>query len=224
MFGRNIESLESRTLFAAAPPVATVVEAGGVVDVTGTKKNDDIHVRLNADGVTLEVAHNGSVIGSYNASLVTLVRVNGGKGHDNIHLDANVSAIAHLTGAQGNDTLVGGAGNDQLFGVQGKDNLSGGDGLDILDGAQGKDIMFGGAGDDQLLGGNSADTMDGGDGNDNLDGGKGKDAVTGGLGADVFANSDKTWEIKDLNMSEDTYTINVNPWELIDDVWDDFIW
>ena len=219
MFGRNIESLEGRTLFAAAPAVATIVEVGGVVDVVGTKKADEIHVRLNAD--VLEVAHNGTVLGSYNASLITLVRVDGGKGHDNLHVDANVLVATHLTGGVGNDVLVGGAGADRLMGMQGKDNMSGGEGNDYLDGAQAPDVLSGGLGDDQLLGGHGLDTVDAGEGNDTITGGKGRDALTGGLGADVFVGDDKTWELRDL-APEDTYTFNLNPFEIIDDIFNDF--
>ena len=221
MFGRNIESLEGRTLFAAAPAVATIVEAGGVIDVVGTKKADDIHVRLNGD--LLEVVHNNeTVLGSYNASLITLVRVDGGKGHDNLHVDANVLVAAHLTGGVGNDTLVGGGGNDRLMGMQGKDNLSGGEGNDYLDGAQAPDVLSGGAGDDQLLGGHGPDTIDGGDGNDTITGGKGRDALTGGLGADVFVGDDQTLELRDYAAGEDTYTFNLNPFQIIDDIFNDF--
>jgi Ca2+-binding RTX toxin-like protein len=217
MFVSTFESLESRTLFAAAPPVATVVEAGGVVDVTGTKKADDIHVRLNADGVTLEVAHNGVLLNSFPASAVSLVRVDAGKGHDNVHVDANVLVNTQLSGGVGNDMLTGGGGNDLLIGGNGRDQLAGDAGNDNLDGGNGADVLNAGLGDDILLGGNGGDTMDGGDGNDNLTGGKGRDAITGGVGADVFANSDKVWELRDLDGVEDTYTININPIDIIDD-------
>lgn len=217
---RNFEILESRRLFAAAPPVATIVEAGGVVDVTGTKKADDIHVRLNADGVTLEVAHNGVLLGSFSAA--SLVRVNAGKGHDHVHVDANVLVSTQLTGDKGNDILVGGAGNDMLLGGAGRDQLTGDAGSDNLDGGNGADVLVAGLGDDILLGGNGKDTLDAGDGNDNVTGGNGRDAITGGAGADLFANSDKVWELTDLSGIEDTYTINVNPFDIIDDVWDDF--
>jgi Ca2+-binding RTX toxin-like protein len=216
---RNFEVLESRRLFAAAPPVATIVEAGGVVDVTGTRKADDIHVRLNADGVTLEVAHNGVVLGSYSAGAVSLVRVNAGKGHDNVHVDASVLVSTQLTGDKGNDILVGGGGNDTLLGGAGRDQLTGDAGSDYLQGDNGADVLSAGLGDDILVGNNGGDTLDGGEGNDNLTGGNGRDNITGGGGADLFANSDKTWELRDLG-GEDTYTINVNPFEIIDDAFD----
>src|SRR5439155_19431067 len=119
---------------SAAPLVATVVQNGGVVDVVGTKTADDIHVALNADGVHLEVSHNGALIGSFDLGTVSLVRVDAGKGNDNVHVDANVLVSTQLTGNKGNDILVGGGGNDILLGNQGKDSLSGGDGNDQLDG------------------------------------------------------------------------------------------
>src|SRR2546423_15031848 len=142
MFTRNVETVESRTFLSAAPLVATVVQNGGVVDVVGTKKADDIHVGLNADGVTLEVSHNGVLLGSFDVGTVSLVRVDAGKGNDNVHLDADVMVNAQLTGNNGNDILVGGGGADLLLGNQGKDSLSGGDGSDQLDGGGGKDILL----------------------------------------------------------------------------------
>ena len=42
---RYLESLENRTLFAAAPAVATATLVGANLSVVGTKKADDIHVR-----------------------------------------------------------------------------------------------------------------------------------------------------------------------------------
>jgi Ca2+-binding RTX toxin-like protein len=61
--------------------------------------------------------------------------------------------------------------------------------------------------------------MDAGNGDDLVVGGNGRDALTGGLGGDNFAGNDKLWEFVDLNGVEDTYTININPWDLIDDIW-----
>jgi Ca2+-binding RTX toxin-like protein len=219
MFASTFETLESRRLFAAAPPVATVVEAGGVVDVTATKKADDIHVRLNADGVTLEVAHNGVVIGSYAASGVSLVRVDAGKGNDNVHVDANVLVATNLMGGVGNDILVAGGAASTMSGGAGKDSLTGSLFADMMAGDNGSDVMAGLDGNDNMNGGNGKDVLDAGNGDDLVVGGNGRDALTGGAGADNFAGNDKLWEFVDLNGVEDTYTININPWDLIDDIW-----
>jgi len=219
---RTLESLESRTLFAAAPVVPTIVQAGMTIDVVGTKRADDVHVRLSADLASVEVLHNGQTLGSYLLNTVALVRVDGGKGSDVLHVDANVLLSAHLTGGAGNDVLVGGGGADQLRGMQGKDNLSGGDGNDLLDGAQAPDVLAGGAGDDQCLGGHGLDVIDGGFGIDIITGGKGRDALTGGFDADVFIGDDQLWELRDYSAGEDAYTFNLNPFDIIDDFFNDW--
>jgi Ca2+-binding RTX toxin-like protein len=215
---RYMENLENRTLFAAAPPVATATLVGANLSVMGTKKVDDIHVRLSADLANVEVAHNGTVVASHAVGAVSMVTIDAGKGHDNVHIDANVMVNAHLTGGVGNDTLVGSVLLNVLVGGNGRDNLTGGPLNDVLQGDNGADILVGGEGNDNLSGGNGPDSMDAGAGADILVGGKGRDALTGGEGADNFAGNDKLWEFRDLNGIEDTYTININPWDLIDDI------
>ena len=181
---RYLEGLESRTLFAAAPPVATATLVGADLQVVGTKKADDIHVRLSADALNVEVAHNGNVIASHAVGVIAMVTVDAGKGHDNVHIDANVMVNASLTGGVGNDTLVG-----SMLGLN---------------------VLVGGAGKDNLTGGNGVDTLDAGAGNDIIVGGNGRDALTGGEGADNFAGNDKVWEFRDLNGVEDTYNLNID--------------
>ena len=51
------------------------------IDVVGTRRADDIHVRLSADLASVEVLHNGQTLGSYLLNTVALVRVDGGSGH-----------------------------------------------------------------------------------------------------------------------------------------------
>ncbi len=218
---RTLESLESRTLFAAAPVVPTVVQVGATIEVVGTKWGDDIHVRLSADVTSLEVLHNGQQLGSYALDTIALVRVDGGKGHDNLHLDANVMVAAHLAGGAGNDILVGGGLGDHLRGMLGKDNLSGGDGNDLLDGAQAPDVLSGGAGDDRIFGGHGMDVLDGGFGVDILTGGKGWDALTGGEGVDSFIGSDQFWELRDFWAAIEIYTF-LSPKDIIGGIIDDF--
>lgn len=214
---RYLESLESRTLFAAAPVVATATLDGSNLVVVGTKKADDIHVRMN--GANVEVLHNGTSLAQHGASLVTMVTIDAGKGHDNVHIDADVTVNAHLTGGVGNDTLVGSMlGLNVLLGGAGKDNMTGGNLNDVLEGGNAGDILTGGAGDDNLSGGNGKDTLDAGDGNDIVVGGNGRDALTGGAGADNFAGNDKVWEFRDLNGVEDTYALNIDWGDLIPDL------
>lgn len=216
---RYLENLESRTLFAAAPLVATAALDGSNLVVVGTKKPDDIHVRLSADSLNVEVLHNGNPIATHAVGAVLTVTVDAGKGHDNVHVDANVQVNTNLTGGVGNDTLVGSMlGTNILVGGAGKDNLTGGNLGDMLDGGNAGDILTGGAGDDNLSGGNGADTLDAGDGNDIVVGRNGRDALWGGAGADNFAGNDKVWEFRDLNGVEDTYSLNISWPDIIPDL------
>ena len=160
------------------------------------------------------------MIASHAVGVIAMVTVDAGKGHDNVHVDANVQVNAHLTGGIGNDTLVGSAlGLNVLIGGNGKDNLTGGTLADVLQGDNGNDILVSGAGDDNLNGGNGKDSLDAGAGNDIVVGGNGRDALTGGEGADNFAGNDKVWEFRDLNGVEDTYSINIDFGDLFPDIW-----
>jgi len=216
---RYLENLENRTLFAAAPlvAVATLSADGTRLDVMGTKKADDIHVSLNADAAHVDVTSNGALLGSYPLGALALIAVDGGKGNDNVHVDANVLVGTNLKGNVGNDILVAGGGTSTMDGGAGKDSLTGSPLGDLMEGGNGKDVLVGGDGDDHLNGGNGADVIDAGNGNDIVVGGAGLDALTGGEGADNFAGNDKVWELRDLNGVEDTYTLNVNPMGIIDD-------
>lgn len=216
---RYLENLESRTLFAAAPALATATLVGTNVSVVGTKKADDIHVQLSADLASVEVLNNGAAVGSFPLSAVTLVTVDGGKGNDNIHVDANVLVATNLSGNVGNDILVAGGAASTMSGGAGKDTMTGSLFADMMVGDAGSDVMAGLDGNDNMNGGNGKDVMDAGAGNDLVVGGSGRDALTGGLGGDNFAGNDKLWEFVDLNGVEDTYTININPWDLFPDIW-----
>jgi len=179
----TFECLEGRTLFAAVPATA-VLSNDGQLDVTGTRKADDIHVALNTATHQLDVTANGTLLGSFDLSAVTKgIRVDAGNGRDTVLIDAAVNLDATLLGGNGKDTLTGGSGDD------------------TLDGGKGKDVLSGGAGDDVLTGGNGKDTLDGGSGNDTLDGGNGRDTITGGAGDDQFT-ADRDGEVLDLETGE----------------------
>src|SRR5256714_3335758 len=123
----TMEGLEGRTLFAVAP--AAAVLTGGTLDVTGTKKSDDIHVMLNAGTSQLDVTVNGTLLGSFNVSAVTQgIRVDAGNGKDTVMIDAAITLDATLLDGNGKDSLTGGSGDDTLDGRQRKDVLVGGPG------------------------------------------------------------------------------------------------
>ncbi|HEX8914214.1 MAG TPA: hypothetical protein VF796_17835 [Humisphaera sp.] len=200
-----VEPLEGRQLFSAALPVAPAVDAGGVLQVMGTRKSDVIVVSVSAAGATdpatgtafaagfVTVTVNGVLSSAFDRAAVTGgVRVVGGNGNDTITVTEELGATAVDV------TMLGG---------NGKDALTGGSGKDVLDGGNGNDVLAGMLGDDMLRGGNGKDTLDGGDGADDLDGGKGKDTVTGGLGADVFGGKSKDELVTDLEAGETGPTV-----------------
>lgn len=171
-----LETLEGRTLFAAAPPVVTALldPSAGLVNVTGTNQADNILVARS--GSQLSVSSNGVEIGTFGTQGLNGFTVNGLNGHDTIVVDSNVDFRATLMGGNGRDSVTGGSGND------------------VVDGGNGRDVLAGADGNDLLLGGNSRDVLDGGAGDDILSGGRGRDTVTGGLGTDRF-DGDKASEI-----------------------------
>jgi Ca2+-binding RTX toxin-like protein len=123
--------------------VATATLVGTNVSVVGTKKADDIHVQLSADLASVEVLHNGAAVGSFPLSSVTLVTVDGGKGNDNIHVDANVLVATNLLGGIGNDILVAGGAASTMSGGAGKDSMTGSLFADMMTGDNGSDVMAG---------------------------------------------------------------------------------
>lgn len=177
----SMESLESRTLFAAGPLAASAEVVNDLLEVNGTNKSDEIHVAANVeDAAAIDVTVNGVLLGTFTA---TGINVQAGNGSDVVTIDASVSLPTSILGGNGSDTLHGGAG------------------ADTMDGGNGKDQLFGNLGNDVLRGGKGKDTLDGGDGDDELTGGKGRDSVLGGLGADLF-QGDVLIEILDLEEGE----------------------
>jgi hypothetical protein len=149
---------------AALAPAASLV--GNTLVVLGGSGKDVLQVVKV--GTRLLALGNGRVLGSFDASLVQALAIDGKDGNDVITVGAGISIGAELYGGRGNDALIGGAGNDRLFGEEGTDVLFGMDGNDVLDGGAGIDILFGGLGDDDLYGGPGVDVLFGGPGNNRL--------------------------------------------------------
>lgn len=195
-----IEPLEQRQMLAAQPLAGAALDAMGTLVITGTRRPDVINVALNAaDNTVLDVTLNG-VTTSFNLADVLDIRATGGKGGDDIRIDAGVSLDAELHGGNGKDNLVGGSGDDLLHGGNGSDDLDGGAGDDDCLGGNGKDQLAGGDGSDDLHGGRGSDDLDGGDGDDNLSGEGGRDNSYGGAGSDDFDDED---EVDDMEEGED---------------------
>jgi Ca2+-binding RTX toxin-like protein len=196
-----VEHLEQRRMLAAHPVGSAAVDTAGALVINGTNKRDVITVAPNAtDAAKLDVTINGSTTTFNLVDILAGIRCSGGKGHDDIRLDAGVTLDSVLSGGAGNDILVGGSGADDLDGDNGNDSIDGGDGNDDCEGGNGKDHLSGGAGDDDLHGGKGADDLDGEDGDDNLSGEGGNDDCNGGAGADAFDDED---EVEDMENEDD---------------------
>ena len=183
------------TTVARDAVVSTYVDADlaspYVLDVFGTGGNDLIAILAGQVYVnrvfrgTIEISTNG----------VTTLRVNGGRGDDEIFVDPPPPLPTQPTPFYGINVIeiFGGGGNDTITGSARAERVMAGDGNDIVSAGDGRDTVYGEGGDDSLRGGGSSDLLNGGDGldtlrgdagNDNLDGGPSKDRLRGSLGND----------------------------------------
>jgi Ca2+-binding RTX toxin-like protein len=149
---RKIENLEARTLFDAVEPAwPAVMDASGVITVTGTDGNDSVlfgNYRVGSLRVLRVMVNQLST--DFEDSAVTAIKVDV-KGGDDLACIGRRSVPVTLVGGAGNDSLSAGNGNDKVYGGPGNDYLFGRDGNDTLDG---------GTGGDEMLGGNEVDTVD----------------------------------------------------------------
>src|SRR5437762_4831952 len=77
----SLEPLEARRLLAADPGGVAALSSG-VLQVTGTRKADEIHVDLNATTNQLDVTINGAAAGSFNPADATGgIRIDAGGGN-----------------------------------------------------------------------------------------------------------------------------------------------
>ena len=179
-----VQQLEDRKLLTATLD-------GGVLEVEGTRRNDNITVSLSADGQTITVSEavrrsRGRTAATpttaeFAVADVTSISINAGAGNDNVVFralgDADFAMAAAILGGDGNDWIGAGAGAD---------TVDGGAGDDAVRAGAGADSVTGGDGDDKLEGGAGADTLDGGLGNDVLKGGADADTLNGGEDDDTF--------------------------------------
>ena len=200
-----MEACESRRLLSHGHAVTTAAVVDGVLQVMGTRGEDDILVAPNAgDATKFDVTNHGVLVATVDsvATPFTGIEIFGGTARDRLSVQKDMTIPATLWGGEGKDTLNGGAGDDVLDGDEGKDALTGGAGADSLSGGRGNDTIFGledndtlsggkgndvlvgGAGDDTLAGGDDNDTVNGGDGDDEVEGGTGDDDLDGGTGTD----------------------------------------
>ena len=179
-----MEALETRRLLAADPGGTAAVNAGAL-EVTGTRRADEIHVDLNGTSGQIDVAINGAAIGSFDpAALTAGIHVNSGGGNDTVVIGSTVTLATVVRGGKGNDSLTGGGGSDDIDGEAGRDTVDGAAGDDTVHGGAGGDNVSGGADDDTVRGDAGGDHVRGGDGSDDLDGGAGSDDCDGEAGDD----------------------------------------
>jgi hypothetical protein len=196
-----LESLERRDLLTSA-----ILQANGLLAITGTDRNDTIMVRQINNRITVD-----GVSGNWSASQVRGISVNARGGDDMVLLNSErgqgqqaIAVPAVIDGGAGNDILVGGAARNLLAGGSGDDRIWGNSSHDVLVGGSGNDTLDGGSGNDVLLGQAGADGLSGGTGNDTLQGGADSDVLYGQAGRDRFIDEALAGAVKDFNSGEDS--------------------
>jgi Ca2+-binding RTX toxin-like protein len=227
----NLEPLEIRSLFSAAPSSGVYVTQGypGFYEIHGTDGNDRIDAVIDMNAQTLRV--NGDTY-----TEVQYVVAYGGPGNDYISIrNAGQAGVigASVDAAEGNDTVVlgvdgviyAGMGNDnvymldsfrgQAFGEDGNDYMNiavncadaevrGGTGADYIDCSMNYYciVVFGGAGNDTIYGSAFDDQLYGGEGDDYIDGGEGNDTLIGTDGGTDDLNGGDGDDIAYVNVGD----------------------
>src|SRR5687768_17059889 len=143
-YATQSETLERRLLLDA------VLEAGGILRVTGTAGPDVIAVALLGTVPKVRVEINGTQY-RFTPASVTSVQIDLKEGNDRLDIGGGIGGV-YCLGGLGEDTIVGGFGPDTLVAGGGKDNVLGNDGDDRLDGGPTSDKVFGGNGADRIYG------------------------------------------------------------------------
>jgi Ca2+-binding RTX toxin-like protein len=140
-----------------APAGKATLLPGGLLDVAGTSRNDEVRLRRVAG--KLEVIINGQSR-RFSFANVTGIVIHTGSGNDSIRADVSGMLLGAI--------IQGGAGKDRISGTNAGDWIDAGDGNDYVDGRSGSDVLNGNAGHDTLRGSEGADLLYGGSGNDTL--------------------------------------------------------
>ncbi len=192
--GDHLSNVENLTGSAYAD---TLTGDGNANVLTGNGGNDTLTGNGGADYL-YGGAGNDTLIGGVGADYI-----DGGDNEDTASYAGSTQGVSITLNDSGNATgvggdaqgdslrhiehLTGGEGDDTLIGNLSANTLTGNGGNDTLDGGIGNDTLSGGAGDDVLTGGIGNDTLDGGDGDDVLNGGAGSDTLDGGVGIDTIS-------------------------------------
>jgi hypothetical protein len=156
-------------------PAVTAAVANGVLTVQGTPNND--YIQINQSGSTITVLSSGASIGTFDASGLTQIDLNGNAGADVLKVGPSVNVPAVVSGSTGADTIIASNGND---------TLEGGPGFDSIVTLAGDDVVFGGMGGDSLASSAANDTLGGGKGLDSIASLYGNDSLIGGMGNDTL--------------------------------------
>jgi uncharacterized protein GlcG (DUF336 family) len=132
----DLEFLERRD---AAAVIAGLF--GSTLSVTGTPDRDNIGI--DREGNEYIVRDRDTVVGRFDATVVTQITVDGGPGDDVIRVGRDVGIPIALIGGGGRDKLIGAAGPQSLTGGTGNDRLVAGNGAATLDSGTGRDQIVG---------------------------------------------------------------------------------
>lgn len=167
------EGLENRQLMSAG-----VTFENNTLTVTGTPRNDNIHLSWTDAGRSVRVSLNGQLSKAFDGRQLWTVNVNAGNGNNRVTVDRDFRANVNVTTGKGNDTITTGLGNDFIQSGAGKDRVDTGSGNDIVWSGSGNDTLNGGAGDDLLVAESGDDVVDtGGNGSNTVYAGAGKNKL-----------------------------------------------
>lgn len=204
-----IETLERRSLLAAATVTIIQTTDGSILQIFGTAKRDFISFGLSPDGTLFDYSialgdGSGEVISQRNNSVADfkLISASLGDGADTLIM-GELPIPLFARGGRGPDSISGGFGNDTMLGDGSNDYLFGREGNDSIVGGLQDDLMLGGRNDDVLFPNSTLsndDTVSGGQGRDTVDYSTVTDNVTVNLNNDLPNPSEDDFIIGDVEV------------------------
>jgi Ca2+-binding RTX toxin-like protein len=196
-FRAGVEALEGKALLTGSG--ATIVLAGGIIEVLGTNLGDTGSVNLQSDGrYHVHMANTqGSDDVAFPASQVSAVYYVGGAGNNSF---TNATSLTgYLYGGSGSNVLTGGSGVDYLVAWgSGTQVLNAGSGYEVLEavgpgtatlnGGSGTDVFYATAGVNTIHGGSGVNSIISYGGRNTIDGGTGYSYVYSYVSTDVITS------------------------------------
>jgi ELWxxDGT repeat protein len=145
--GVGVDFFNSDALDTILDAPSILLGSGGLLDVSGTLGDDDIHIVKSAG--LFQAVINGQAT-DLSPLGVAQIRISGGAGNDTIQIDPALTMFVAVYGGDGDDAIHAGDGQSYLFGESGNDTILGGDGSDCIDGGLGSDSLDGGGGNNLL--------------------------------------------------------------------------